>query len=280
MLDNRIEKPYTDSTDFSGEINEIYDIPIIREVKGEGHSLYKIQWGLNPKGLSPRLSEGLELNEEQYIACYEAIEEIKKKYYPEGYGGRDEWGENSNGTHYLKTLMPNPGSGVWMYVYAHKGEPRHLDARMSRLDLSNVYHSEQALFFAESLVVYLRHLGIKVPGIYSEIEETKERKMKLGDREIIYPVNILSYSFEYPYVEGSESLLTIGLKNKYGIEAEIQWNRIVVGNEVIYEKRQKDNGDFVWVGKKQTGSDAIIYFSTLVECAQFMISEKRRNSDK
>jgi hypothetical protein len=244
-------------------IYEPYDIPI---VVGNGEDGYSIDWGGLEGGLSSRLAKGLKLSEEQYRQCRFSIEEIKQKYFPEGYDGYDEWGQNEDGTYYLKSLMPSPGLGVWMYVYAHKGMPRHLDARMRRLDVHNVRHLSDALFFQECLVEYLKHAGINVPGIRSEVVKTSETKMEFGDRERVFKTNVLSYSFELPYLETSESLLPIGLKNYHNIDAEVQGNQVFINGKVMLEKKQKNDGSSVWIGKNLKDSEATKLFSTIARC--------------
>ncbi|HHX99583.1 TPA: hypothetical protein GX533_02835 [Candidatus Dojkabacteria bacterium] len=253
-----------DIKDSAEPIFENFDIPYVIFRKGNyEHVEYDIEWYGGRKGLSPRLEEGLELSKDKYLDCLLEIEKIKERYFPEGNYGRDEWGENENGTYYLKSLMPHPGNGVWMYIYAHEGEPRHLNARMDRLDIHNVYHAWQALFFQECLVEYLKHVGINVPGIRSEIVETNIIKWEIGNSKKDVKTNILSYSFELPYLEESEPFLLAAFKRYHDIDAEVQDDHILVDGKVVLEKRQKEDGNIVWTGENLDGLDAIILFNTI-----------------
>jgi len=257
-----------DIKDIPEPVFEKYDIPVVFEGNDGG---YGIEWRSFEGGLTSRLNEGIELNEKQYEECVASIEKIKEKYFSQGYMGRDIWGENDNGTYYLKTLMPDSGGGVWMYVFAHEGEPRHLDSRFRRLDLHNVDYTDQVLFFEECLVEYLKYAGINVPGIHSEIVRTIETKREFGDREIIFKENILSYSFELPYLDTSESLIQRGLKNLHNIDGEVQDDKILVNGRVVLEKVQKDNGDLVWLGRDLKDLEVIRLFNTIAECNRIIV---------
>jgi len=261
-----------DPKDIKGNSEPIYehdDIPLIVGNEEDGYGIF---WSAK-EGLSPRLSEGLELNEAEYEACYNAIKKIKERYFPEGYHGYDEWRKNENGTYYLRSLIPHPGGGVLMYIYAHEGEPLHLNAGMFRLDLHNVDCDWQALFFQECLVEYLKHVGINVPGIRSEVVETKMIKWGMGDSKKEVKTNILSYSFELPYLKESEHLLLVLLERFYNIDAEVQENQILVDGKAVLEKRQKEDGDIVWIGENLKGVDVIKLFYTLARSNSYL----RRN---
>lgn len=167
--------------------------------------------------------------------------------------------------------MPNPGGGVWMYVFAHKGEPQHLDSRYMRLDLHNVDYTDQVLFFEECLVEYLKYAGINVPGIHSEIVKAIETKREFGDSEIIFKENILSYFFEIPYLDTSESLIRRGLKNLHNLDGEVQDNKILVNGRIVLERVQKDNGELVWLGRDLKDLEAIRLFKIIAKSNRILV---------
>ncbi|MGI5898043.1 MAG: hypothetical protein ACOX6Q_02685 [Candidatus Dojkabacteria bacterium] len=259
----------TDNRDTTEQICELHDIPIINEL-GNG---FNITWEPATGGdLTPRLSsKGLELNQEQFENCLAAIEEIKKKYYPmPGDYDYDEWGENPNGSRYLKRLQPGAGRELYMYVYTHEGEPRCTDCAANRLNLHNVDTPYEALFFRECLVEYLKYNGIIVPGIYSKIIRTEEHKYEVMDRVVKRKENILSFHFELPYEEGSENLIKQYLKNIYKWEAKICPKSIRLNNKIALKKQIKKNGEQVWVGKNVDGLKIIRLFNSVVMCNNYM----------
>ncbi len=242
-----------DIQDSSEPIFENFDIPCVFVEAGN----FGIEWeGWCGEGLEPRLSQGLELSAESYKACYQTIEELKSRYYPNGYNGQDVWLENNNGTFSLKTLAPNAMKGTYMSVFSHIGDSGNLDSEMRRIYLHNIDHVEDLLFLAESLVTYLRYLRINVPGIYSKV-----------DRD----TGNLLYFFEAPCVENSESDLLNGLDFMYGIKAEMQGNKVLVGEDVILKKEKGDSDDFIWVGEKLESIEAIKLFHAIVKCNRFVI---------